>query len=194
MSTPKEIFVSIDVESNGPVPGLFSMLSIGAAAYKVTDNEFQCVGTFSANLEEAEGAGEDSDTMVNFWGENPAAWGRCREDQISPLEAMIGFREFLENLPGTPVVVAFPLGFDFTFLYYYLVRYTGSSPVGFTGIDAKSFAMAMRRTSFKDTKKSWFPARWFGKQGHTHVALDDAVEQGEMFCRMYLENMGGAIK
>jgi hypothetical protein len=28
------------------------------------------------------------------------------------------------------------------------------------------------------------PKRWFGPEPHTHVALDDAIEQGELFCNM----------
>ncbi|SSH65668.1 Uncharacterised protein [Klebsiella pneumoniae] len=30
MSIEKEIFVSVDVEASGPIPGKYSMLSIGA--------------------------------------------------------------------------------------------------------------------------------------------------------------------
>ena len=49
-----EIFVSTDVETDGPIPGPYSMLSIGAAAHTADKT---LVSTFSASLELLEGAG-----------------------------------------------------------------------------------------------------------------------------------------
>ena len=34
------------------------------------------------------------------------------------------------------------------------------------------------------------PKRWFDEAPHTHNALDDAVEQGRLFCNMLQENTG----
>ena len=48
-----EVYVSTDVEADGPIPGPHSMLSFGSAAY-LPDKKL--VGTFSANLETLEGA------------------------------------------------------------------------------------------------------------------------------------------
>lgn len=42
-----EIYMSTDVETDGPIPGPHSMLSIGSAAYTA---DKQLVATFSANL------------------------------------------------------------------------------------------------------------------------------------------------
>jgi hypothetical protein len=36
------------------------------------------------------------------------------------------------------------------------------------------------------------PKRWFSKRKHTHVAADDAAEQGELFMNMLLENTRGS--
>jgi len=33
MRSKKEIYVSIDIEADGPIPGPYSMLSIGAVAF-----------------------------------------------------------------------------------------------------------------------------------------------------------------
>jgi hypothetical protein len=44
----REIYVSTDIETDGPVAGKHSMLSIGSAAY-LADKEL--LGTFSSNLE-----------------------------------------------------------------------------------------------------------------------------------------------
>jgi hypothetical protein len=44
----KEIYVSTDVESDGPIPGIHSMLSFASAAYFA---DKILLSTFSANLE-----------------------------------------------------------------------------------------------------------------------------------------------
>ena len=49
----KEIYVSTDVEADGPIPGPNSMLSFGSAAYS---GGKELIGTFSANLETLPGA------------------------------------------------------------------------------------------------------------------------------------------
>ena len=49
-----EIYVSTDVETDGPIPGPHSMLSLGSAAYTADKT---LVSTFSANLETLPGAG-----------------------------------------------------------------------------------------------------------------------------------------
>lgn len=36
------------------------------------------------------------------------------------------------------------------------------------------------------------PQRWFDPLPHTHVALDDAIEQGALFCNMLRENVATA--
>nr|MDQ5835718.1 exonuclease [Acidobacteriota bacterium] len=55
-----EIYVSTDVETDGPIPGVYSMLSIGSAAY-LPDKTF--LGGFTANLETLPGASQHPDTM-----------------------------------------------------------------------------------------------------------------------------------
>ena len=49
-----EIYVSTDVEADGPIPGPNSMLSFGSAAYT---GRKELIGTFSANLETLPGDG-----------------------------------------------------------------------------------------------------------------------------------------
>lgn len=48
-----EIYISTDVETDGPIPGPHSMLSIASAAYT---SDKVLVSTFSANLETLPGA------------------------------------------------------------------------------------------------------------------------------------------
>ena len=58
-----EIYISTDVESDGPIPGPHSMLSFASAAYLANKT---LLGTFSANLELLPGASGHPDTM-EWW-------------------------------------------------------------------------------------------------------------------------------
>lgn len=173
-----EIYVSVDVETDGPIPGPCSMLSIGAAAY---DAHGALLGTFEANLETLPGASGDPKTL-EWWRTQPEAWAACRRELRDPGDAMADLTRFLEALPGSPVFVAYPAGFDFTFVYWYLVRFTGKSPFGHSALDLKTLAMAAMRRPFREAVKRNMPRGWFSPtRRHTHVALDDALEQGELF-------------
>jgi len=179
-----EIYVSTDVEADGPIPGPHSMLSLGSAAFRADGTQ---VGTFSANLETLEGAQGDPDTMA-WWQGQPEAWAACREGTQRPEQAMRAYLSWLKGLPGKPVFVGYPATYDFMFVYWYLVRFTGERPFSHAGLDIKSYAFALLGKSFRGTSKRSMPKRWFPESPHTHVALDDAIEQGQLFCAMLAEN------
>jgi len=180
-----EIYVSTDVETDGPIPGPNSMLSFGSAAY-LADKTL--VSTFSANLELLPGASGDPKTM-EWWKTQPEAWEACRLDLLPPEVAMKEYVSWLRGLPYRPVFVGYPVCFDFMFVYWYLIRFTGDSPFSFSAIDIKSYAMALLKTSFRDINKGNMPKRWFDELPHTHKALDDAIEQGALFCNILAENL-----
>jgi hypothetical protein len=179
-----ELYVSCDVEADGPIPGPHSMLSFGAAAYQADKT---LVGTFSANLALLPGAAPDPAT-AEWWRTQPAAWAACRRDPEEPAEVMPRFRRWLEELPAPPVFVAYPAAFDFLFIYWYLMRFAGHSPFSHSALDIKTYAMALLGTEYRDTVKRRMPARWFDPHPHTHVALDDALEQGALFINMLHED------
>ena len=179
-----EIYVSTDVEADGPLPGPNSVLSFASAAYTA---DKKLLGTFSANLELLPGAAPDPKT-AEWWLTQPDAWAACRRDLKSPEAAMSEYASWLGALQGKPVFVAYPAGFDFMFVYWYLMRFVGQSPFGFSALDIKSYAMAVLKTEYRNATKRRMPAHWFGSQPHTHVALDDAIEQGTLFCNMLAEN------
>lgn len=179
-----EVYVSTDVETDGPIPGPHSMLSIGSAAF-LSDSTL--LDTFSANLETLPGASGHPSTM-SWWSGQPEAWAEHRRDLRDPGEAMNDYSAWLKRLPGRPVFVGYPAGFDFLFVYWYLMRFVGESPFSFSALDIKSFAMAHLGTDFRDTTKKRMPRSWFGGPPHNHKALDDAIGQGVLFCNLLAES------
>lgn len=163
------------------------MLSFASAAY-LPDKTL--IGTFSANLETLRGASADPRTM-EWWRQNAEAWALARADLQEPETAMRSYLAWVKALPGRPVFVAYPAGFDFLFVYWYLIRFTGESPFSFSALDIKSYAMAMLKTEYRETVKRNMPRAWFDPLRHTHRALDDALEQGALFCNMLKENRNG---
>jgi len=179
-----EIYVSTDIEADGPIPGPYSMLSFGSAAY-MPDKTL--LGTFTANLEQLPGASTHPDTM-HWWSKRPEEWAASRINLQPPAVAMNTYCAWLKELPGTPVFVGYPATFDFCFIYWYLVHFTGESPFGHRGLDIRTFAMAVLQTDFYKASKHDMPKHWFDNLPHTHHALDDALEQGALFCNILRES------
>jgi hypothetical protein len=180
-----EIYVSTDVETDGPVPGLNSMLSFGSAAY-LADKTL--IATFEANLETLPEAQPNPQTMA-WWKTQEAAWLACRENLQVPEKAMRHYLGWLKHLPGKPVFVGYPVAFDFMFMYYYLMRFAGESPFSHSALDIKTYAMAMMKKEYRESVKRNMPRQWFDRLPHTHKALDDAIEQGALFCNMLQANL-----
>ena len=179
-----EIYVSTDVEVDGPIPGPHSMLSFASAAYRADKT---LLGSFSANLELLPGASGHPDTM-DWWAKRPEAWQAARTNPRAPRSAMSDYVAWLEALPGAPVFVGYPAAFDFMFVYWYLMHFVGRSPFSFSALDLKTMAMVLLRRDYRRSTKSAMPKRWFDELPHTHVALDDALEQGALFCNMLAES------
>lgn len=180
-----ELYISTDIETDGPIPGINSMLSFGSAAYSADKT---LVGTFTANLDLLPEATQDPKTMA-WWQTQPVAWKACRENLQSPELAMKEYVTWLKSLAGRPIFVGYPAGFDFTFIYWYLMRFAGESPFSFSALDIKTYAMALLKKEYRRSTKRNMPKHWFDAFPHTHIALDDAIEQGALFCNMLAENL-----
>jgi hypothetical protein len=175
-----EIYVSTDVEADGPIPGPNSMLSFGSAAYTADKN---LLGTFTANLLTLPHAAADPKTM-EWWKTQRDAWEECRRDPQDPALVMPQYVHWLKSLPGVPVFVAYPAAYDFMFVYWYLIRFAGESPFSFSALDIKSYAMAVLGIEYRQATKKSMPKSWLDPLPHTHRALDDAIGQGALFCNM----------
>jgi len=173
-----EIYISVDVETDGPIPGPNSMLSIGAAAFlEIGPHE----ATFSANLEQLPDASPDPATM-QWWSTQPEAWQRCRTDLEAPAAAMQRFVAWLDATAQDrkPVFVGYPAGFDFLFVYWYLIRFVGHSPFSFSALDIKTLGMAVLGCGYREVSKRTLKP-YGSDRPHPHVAVEDAIEQGELF-------------
>lgn len=175
-----EIYVSTDVETDGPIPGPHSMLSFGSAAFTA---DGQLLGTYAANLRTLPGAYGHPHTMA-WWKTQPEAWDACRRDTRESADVFPEYVRWVQALPGQPVFVAYPAGFDFLFMYWYMIRFAGESPFSFSALDMKTLAMAVLGCGYRDATKRNMPKSWFSDRPHNHLALDDAIGQGELFCRM----------
>ncbi|NJL27797.1 MAG: exonuclease [Thermoanaerobaculia bacterium] len=178
-----EIYISTDVEADGPIPGPHSMLSFASAAF-LADKTL--VATFSRNLETLPGAEPHPETAA-WWQTQPATWAACRQDLQPPEQAMCEYLAWLEALPGKPVFVGYPVAYDFMFVYWYLIRFTGRSPFSHSALDVKTLAMVALGGDYRQATKRNMPRRWFDPLPHTHVALDDAIGQGALFCNVLKE-------
>jgi hypothetical protein len=186
-----ELYISIDVETDGPIPGPNSMLSLGAVA--LTPRGVN-LGEFEINFEELEGASGNPDTMA-WWAKQPKEiWDACRREPKHPQVAMRQFASWINDLAEehhlTPVCVAYPAGFDFMFVYWYLMRFLGKSPFSFSCLDIKTNTMATLKLPYRQSTKKNMPREWFKDlPPHEHIACSDAREQGLLFLNILRHNV-----
>ncbi len=177
-----ECFISVDVETSGPIPGAFSLLSLGACIVRSGLNHADDASsrTFYCTLKPLEGAGRDPAAL--------AVTGFSLEDLIrtgrSPEEAMISFEEWVltASRGATPIFVGLNAAFDWSFINYYFHQFLGRNPFGFSALDIKSLYMGSTGSAWANTKSSLMAATLGIPHGKmSHHALDDAQAQAELF-------------
>jgi hypothetical protein len=182
-----EIYVATDIETDGPSPGHYSMLSFGSVAFQL---DRSVVSTFARNLELLPGA-KQCPKVMKFWASQPKAWEACRSNTVSPRKAMGDYKQWLESLGAKPVFVAHPVSFDFTFIHWYFHEFIGENPFFIAGLDITSYAMAVLQQRFTESHKSNMPREWVEADSHTHVGLDDAMGHAMVFCNVVAANRAG---
>ena len=173
MTAQREIFVSVDVETAGPVPGKYSLLSIGACDVDNEDRPFSCeLKPINRNADPA---------ALKVTGMSLDVLERTG---LAPKEAMEGFDEWATGLArdGAQLVfVGFNAPFDWSFVNYYFHRFLGRNPFGFAALDIKAYYMGATGCDWTDTRSSRIAASLKPKRTSDHRALQDALYQAELF-------------
>lgn len=174
-----EFYISVDVETSGPIPGIYSLLSVGACVVKEPAHSIYIElfpDGIKYNPEAVAVTGLDIVSLKNTG--------------VQPKEAMIQLEQWILQVcpKGHKVVfVGLNAPFDWSFINYYFHKYIGSNPFGFTAIDIKSYYMGMTGCSWGETKSSNMSARFKPKRLPNHNALDDAKYQAELFALIQSE-------
>lgn len=179
MLEDNQLYIIVDIELNGQIPGEHSMLSIGAVA-STPDEE---VGSFYKKLLPLDDLSADTETM-DWWKTQPEAWREVNTD-AEPASAVIeAFREWVKSFDKSPVFVASPLVLDYPFIQWYLHRFGGEQlfedfkPVQRT-LDLASFAAGKLYIPLARARRMQLPPEITkGMPEHSHKAIDDARGYG----------------
>lgn len=183
------IYFSADVEADGPIPGPYSMSSFGLAVAGSFD------GTTFARADPAEQTfyAELKPISEQYVPEAAAVSGldrdRLAREGLDPREAMNACAAWVHEAAagGYPVFAAFPLSFDWIWMYWYFVRYADDgSPFGHSRcLDMKTLYAAKAGAPISKSSKSGLPRSLLSKRKHTHHALDDAIEQADLLANLF---------
>jgi DNA polymerase III epsilon subunit-like protein len=170
-------YIMVDVETDGEIPGDFSMISIGAVVVRPG-----LIDTFYGRLF----------PISNNWSvEALKVSGHTRAETMTfehPRTVMLHFDEWLSrvNIGKRPMFISDNNGFDFMFVSWYFWHYLGRNPFGHSSTNLGSLYKGM----LKDTYLNFKHLR---QTKHTHHPVDDAKGNAEALLRMK-EEMGLLIK
>jgi ribonuclease T len=173
MTAKQEVFISVDVETSGPIPGEYSMLTLGACCIDDPDKTFFCAlkplnGNFVPAALEVTGL----------------SLAKLAEDGLSSDVAMGQFSAWIASQcteVQTPVFVGMNAPFDWSYVNYYFHRFSGTNPFGFTAVDIKAVYMGATGCSWHETRSSAIAQRVHPTLKANHDALHDALYQAELF-------------
>jgi ribonuclease T len=171
-----EIFISVDIEADGSIPGDYSMTEIGACVVGDTRETFEAlIKPISEKISlQAAGVSQHSREWLQQNGEEPAA-------------AMMRFAKWVAKVSGDarPVFVGFNAPFDWMFIHWYCMHFLGENPFGYSALDLKAYYMGKCGVDlWAETSMSKLPPRFAPKRSLSHLALDDAIQQAEIFSKL----------
>jgi len=174
MSDPKrELYISVDAETAGPTPSLYSLLSIGACTV------FDPSDTFYIEIQPVNDAYIPEALEVS-----QLSLDELQENGLSPRVAMERVSDWITLVTpqdSQPVFVAFNAPFDWMFINDYFHRFLGYNPFGHKALDIKALYMGLHGISWKETGMDSISQRYLGEHHLTHHALQDALDQAEIF-------------
>lgn len=167
----------VDVESDGAIPGDYSMICFGAVVVEPLLSK-----TFYGQLK----------PISQQWiPEALSVSGFTREETLcfeDPKIVMTNFASWVEeNSKGRPFFVSDNNGFDWQFVNWYFHHFIGHNPFGHSSTNLGSLYKGLMKdtfTSFKhlrDTK-------------HTHHPVDDAMGNAEALLKMKGQGLKISLK
>jgi len=177
--SPAEVYISVDVESAGPNPSQYSMLTIGACTISEQPS------TFYVELKPVNMNAQPQALAISR-----LSMERLAERGLEPAEAMRQFEAWLkEETPSgqKPLFVSFNAPFDWMFVCDYFHRYLGRNPFGHAALDIKAFYMGVAGVNWAETSMRMIAPRYLGDRTLTHHALRDAMDQAEIFSKLLEE-------
>ena len=174
----EDFYIVVDVETSGPTPGQYALLSIGACT--ISDPR----QTFYIELQpDVEGVLEEAMQINKF------SLDDLRKTGLPPREALAQFSDWIYGvLPENrkAVFTAFNAPFDWMFVNHYFYKYLGINPFGHKALDIKAYYMGVYGVSWSDTSHNKISAKLILNQKLPHHALKDAVMEADLF-EMILE-------
>lgn len=169
----RECFVSVDVETAGPHPLAYSLLSIGACLVDDPDTGFyvELKPVHAAATTEALEIAKLSMEQLASTGTDPS-------------KAMQQFADWLADvIPAdqVPVFIGFNSPFDWMYVNSYFHQFTGQNPFGHSALDIKSYFMGRMGVSWAETSMNYLSPRYLAGRPLSHNALSDARDQAELF-------------
>lgn len=172
-----ERFVSVDVETAGPTPGDYAMVSIGACLVDEPERGF-----YVELKPDREAVVEKALAVSGL------SFDDLRQNGTDPAQAMAEFAQWIRDVvpPQThrPVFVGFNAVFDWMFVNEYFVRYGLENPFGHGGLDIKSYYVGMMGSTWAETSMKHLSPKYLAGRPLSHNALGDARDQAELFRAM----------
>jgi DNA polymerase III epsilon subunit-like protein len=176
---PCEAYICVDVETAGPIPGDYSLLSIGACTI------FKPESTFYIELKPI-----NENVIAESINVHKLSMQHLILEGIAPKEALQRFEEWLKSvttLEQQPIFVAFNAAFDWMFVNYYFFHFLGRNPFGHAALDIKALYMGQAGVPWSQTSWRYINPEYTEKPQLSHHALQDALDQAELFKKILIE-------
>jgi len=160
-------YIMVDIESDGPIPGDYSMICFGAVVVESSLSK-----TFYGKLR----------PISEKWiPEALAISGFSREETMQfddPRKVMLDFARWLkENSNGKLMFISDNNGFDWQFINWYFHHFTVENPFGISSTNLGSLYKGLVKDTFQTFKH-------LRKTKHTHHPVDDAKGNAEALLEM----------
>jgi DNA polymerase III epsilon subunit-like protein len=174
-----EMYISVDIETAGPNPGRYSLLSIGACTIDARRS------TFYVEVQPV-----NNEITPESFAIHRLDLEQLRQKGLPPRIALEKFESWiLSNLSSSSraIFTAFNAPFDWMFINDYFHKYLGRNPFGHSAIDIKSFFMGLTGVYWSLTSMRFIGKRYLGGKALSHNALEDALNQADIFEQMLAE-------